>query len=152
MDVMEYKGMNKTETTPVKTRRVGVELLPVWIQIFAESFEVSSSQAEEYLSRGRHLLRFTNTELLLAEIDSEVAGCVALYSKDRIGGIYFIATLPRFRRRGVASALLSAAVSRSIAHGNYSTILQTLRQSNLAKFYNKNDFDRRYSKEIYILE
>ncbi len=153
MDVMEYLGEEPDlQEGDVEVRRVDSESINLWTAVYAESFEVSKSQTQEYTKRtGLAFLR-SDTDFFLAFVDGKVAGCASLYSKDRVGGIYFLGILAEFRRRGIASKLLKVVAKRSEERHNTSLILQTLRQSGLKEFYSKNRFKKTYTKSIYILK
>ncbi len=152
--VMEFvgaAGVEAPEPSNLVVQRIGRDLLDSWIQIFAESFVVIPPQVEEYSARARHLPLNGAVELFMANLGGEPAGCAALYSKNGVGGVYSVGTLPRFRRMGVATALLKAVVQRSKALGNSSTILQVFSETGPVNLYRHNGFELRYPKSIYLL-
>ncbi|MCL4435274.1 MAG: GNAT family N-acetyltransferase [Thaumarchaeota archaeon] len=154
LHVMEFAGADRIKTpepSNMIVQRIGAELLDLWIQIFAESFMVIPPQIKEYSARAQHLPLDGEVELFIASLSGEPAGCAALYSKNGVGGVYSVGTLPKFRRRGVATALLKTVVQRSKALGNNSTILQVFSEEGPVTLYRHNGFELRYSKNIYIL-
>ena len=152
--VMEFAGadgVKAPEPSNLVIQRIGSDLLDLWVQIFAESFMVIPPQIKEYSARARHLPLHGEVELFLASLGGEPAGCAALYSRNGVGGVYSVGTLPEFRRRGVATALLKVIVQRSKALGNSSTILQVFSEVGPVSLYQHNGFELRYSKSIYLL-
>lgn len=153
LDVMEYSNVTKDlKIDNVTVKRVGMESMKVWIRIFASSFGITLSQIQEYSLRSRSLFRRSDIDFYLAYIRGKAVGCAILYSKDGIGGIYFLGTLKEFRDHGVSSSILKAISQRSQELNNDSLILQVLKQDNLEKFYKKNGFKKSYSKQIYYLK
>ncbi len=140
------------EASDVIVHRIGAGQVDLWVRIFAESFAVMHYQNKEYLARAQQLPLQTKVELFLADLDGEPAGCAALYTKNGVGGIYSVGTLPKFRKRGVATALLKTAVQKSKTFGNHWTILQVFREGGPVDFYSHNGFELKYVKSIYILD
>ncbi|MFQ6134195.1 MAG: GNAT family N-acetyltransferase [Nitrososphaerales archaeon] len=152
MDVMEYVGGEPPSYEgDLEIHRVGLESMKIWTSVFTESFEIPLSQAQEYVKRSRHLFPRSDTDFILTYVDGKVAGCAALYSKNRVGGVYSLGILAEFRRMGVASNMLKAAVRLSEERHNDTLILQALRQDGLEEFYSRNSFEKAYTKSIYIL-
>jgi GNAT superfamily N-acetyltransferase len=135
----------------VVVQRIDSELLDLWIQIFAESFTIIPPQIKEYLAHAQNLPLHNGIDLFLANLGDEPAGCAALYSKNGVGGVYSVGTLPRFRKRCVATALMKSVTQRSKALDNHSTILQVFREGGPVNLYRRNGFELRYSKNIYLL-
>ena len=153
LEVMEYVGTKtdlKDNNIPV--RRVGMESMKKWVRIFASSFEVPLSQVQEHTIRNRLLFPRSDIDFYIAYIRGKAAGCVSLYSKNNVGGIYALGTLKEFRNQGVASSLLKAIEDRSKERNNNSLILQSLQKDGLESFYKENGFDKVYSKTIYLLK
>lgn len=153
LDVMEYSGLTKDlEIENVIVRRIGMESMKIWIRIFASSFGISLSQVQEYSLRSRNLFPRSDIDFYLAYIRGKAVGCATLYSKNGIGGIYFLGTLKEFREKGVSSAILKTISQRSKERNNNSLILQVLKKDDLDRFYKKNGFKKSYSKQIYYLK
>lgn len=153
MDVMQYAGDAPLPfERSVEIRRVDIETMNTWVKVYTESFNINMSQTQEYLKRGAAIVTRSDTDFLLAYVKGEEAGCIALYSKNGVGGLYSLGTLPKFRRIGVATSLLKAAINCSQERRNDTLILQVLRQTGLTRLYSKNNFKRIYTKTIYILK
>jgi len=85
--------------------------------------------------------------LLEAEVDGTVAGVSALFRTERLLGAYCIGTVPRFRERGVAGALLNHTWSVASSEGR-SLVLQVLESDGARRFYEKRGFRAVYAKAI----
>ncbi|MEW5840830.1 GNAT family N-acetyltransferase [Nitrososphaera sp.] len=126
-----------------------------WIEVFTESFDAADWRQEVARIMTVAMARAGTTaaarlDLLTCYAGSEPAGCGALFFKNGLAGLYCLGTIPRFRRRGVAGAILSAARQRSGAH--HLLFLQTLESYNLLDYYKKAGFQVAYQKTIYRLE
>ena len=153
LDVMEYSNEPKDlNIENIIIKRVGMESLKSWIRVFSGSFGISLSQIQEYSLRSRILFPRSDIDFYLAFIRGKAVGCATLYSKDSIGGIYFLGTLKEYRDIGVSSIILKAISQRSQERNNNSLILQVLQKDELTKFYKKNGFKKCYSKKIYLLK
>ena len=120
----------------------------MWADLYLKAFDVSISAIEEVRRAVSRMLR-ERVDLLLAKIDGKAVGTLALFSQERVGGIYCVGTDPDYRKHGVGSALLSEAVRLSIRRGNFILGLQILRSANLRNFYVHNGFTKIYDKEVY---
>ena len=63
--------------------------------------------------------------LYLARLDGRPAGACDLFTAAQWGKVDSVVTRSELRRRGVASALVSRAVTNSLTSGNYETYLFT---------------------------
>ena len=61
-------------------------------------------EAEFRLALGR-----VNSEILVAEQDGRIVGCVMVGHDGHRGWLYYVATDPAFRRQGIAGQLIGAA-------------------------------------------
>ena len=120
-----------------------------WTDLYLKAFDVSISAIEEVRRAVSRMLR-ERVDLLLAEIDGKAVGTLAIFSQERVGGIYCVGTDQAYRKHGVGSALLAEAARLSIRRGNVMLGLQTLRSANLRNFYVRNGFTKIYDKEIYV--
>lgn len=82
-----------------------------------EGFEEPANAEEAFRGRtafSQHplaTLTDTNMVYLNARLEGEVVAGVIIHATEDMMGVYGISTLPRFRRRGYASALMRAAVA-----------------------------------------
>ena len=93
----------------------------------------------------RRLVRNRSATLLEARLDGTVAGVLAVFRTRRLAGIYCVGTVPKFRRRGVAGALLDRAAEIAASEGRR-LILQTLKSDGVEDFYSKRGFVDLYRK------
>jgi len=92
-------------------------------------------------------IRKAESTLLEARLGGKVAGVLALHRTSRLVGAYCVGTVPRFRRRGVAGALLARA--REIASSERRTVvLQSLDSDGNSGFYLRRGFVVLYSKAL----
>lgn len=122
--------------------------LSQWVSILIRSFELPESPAFA-ASLCRRFGQGT-TVSYLAEWDGEPAGCAQLFRGAGVAGIYAVGTLPTFRRRGIASALVGHLVREGMAHGDY-VCLQVIAGSPAERVYARLGFQRLFSQECYYL-
>ncbi|MCS7130899.1 MAG: GNAT family N-acetyltransferase [Archaeoglobaceae archaeon] len=102
------------------------------LESFVKAYEESYRGLEIYAYRGRRLIKGYFKWLLArdaegfmtAELDGKIVGFVAcdtnwisLFELKKVGEIHEIFVLPNYRRMGVASKLLSSALSYAIEKG-----------------------------------
>ena len=76
----------------------------------------------------------------------EPAGCVALYAKNGMTGLYCLGIVSKMRRKGIAASILKDAIALS-----ENLFLQTLGSEQLLGLYEKAGFAVAYTKEIYVI-
>lgn len=124
-----------------KVKRIERRLLPVWIDVFCESFAVPEWKREV----GRIMkASFGRLELLLAFDGDTPAGCAALYTKNGVTGLYCLGTVSQLRGRGVANDILKTVSSGDL-------FVQTLGSGRLLPLFQKAGFVVVYTKKIYAL-
>lgn len=84
--------------------------------------------------------RFNPCTLYLGRVDGRPAGACDLFSQDGWGRVESVATRPQFRRRGVAYAVVSAAVRDSLDQGNAVTYLYVEAGSDAERLYRRIGF------------
>ena len=84
--------------------------------------------------------RFPLCRLFLARVGEKMVGACSLFVAERWGRIDSVITHPAYRRRGVASSLVSAVVAFSLSEGNTETYLLTEAQSAGEAVYSKLGF------------
>jgi ribosomal protein S18 acetylase RimI-like enzyme len=153
MDVLEKVGGTSFDVQgDIKVELIDSELLNTWISIFTNSFMIPNDQSYEYKRRINNLTGRPDIDFFLANLNKKPVGCAALFSKNKIGGIYSLGTLKEFRKKGVASKLIEYVIKSSESRNNEYHILQTLGQDSSTDFYLKNNFKIAYSKKIYVLK
>jgi ribosomal protein S18 acetylase RimI-like enzyme len=106
-------------------REVGEEeLRPVWAEgIRSAPHGKDEKLVQQILEHRRVIAHAVPTRFFAAEADGRLAAHCELYSADDAGQVENVATLPQFRRRGLARALVLRAVQESKAAENELTFL-----------------------------
>ncbi len=112
-----------------------------WIDSRLE-FGVSMSQPvlDQLLDRDRRVFRRAGMRIFAGYIDGELAGFCSLLSMEAAGYIDSVVTRREFRRRGVASATVSAAVSASVKARDRATFLLAEAGGRAQRLYEKLGF------------
>ena len=92
-----------------------------WADVMCRSFEQPSEKGD----LGRTVLMTPADQRYLACVDGRAVGSTLLLSQGGMGYLDFVGVLPEYRRRGIASALVTRAVTDSVAMGNRWTSLET---------------------------
>ena len=135
---------------PVSAEGVEVEIAgagcyDTWADIMCACFG-NPPQAGEV---GRPVLCVPEVRLYLASRRGEPAGTALLYSRNGIGYIDAVGTLPDHRRCGVASAVVARAVADSQALGNRWTALEVECESPAERIYRRLGFRRMHFRPRY---
>jgi GNAT superfamily N-acetyltransferase len=85
----------------------------LWARTILGGFSGQRSDNEDNLSALLSLFHQPGSVCLLARVDGEPAGAGALSVHERVAAMYGASTLPRFRRRGVQTALIHALVAEA---------------------------------------
>lgn len=102
----------------VEVERVSVEKLDLYWEILRQTFFAGAPpDALAEGRRGAEVSFAIGAINYVAYLDGEPAGAGMLFPHGSMGGVYNMCTLPRFRRRGTASAILAACVADSRAAG-----------------------------------
>ena len=139
------------DVRPFRSDSVEVEefdqgLYEVWATTMCRSFDFP----DEVGTLGRRVLDIPEVRLYLAYVNREPAGTALLYSKFGLGCVDFIGTLPRYRRRGVASAVTARAVADSQAMGNRWTGLEVVAGSAAERVYTRVGFRPIHNRPRYV--
>ena len=109
------------EVIPNDTETEGVRL---WVEtVLSEDEETRSNPMLRIVTE--HEARSPGCRLYLASLDGRPAAACDLFTADGWGRIDSVVTVPEFRRRGAAAALVCRAVADSLTLGNTETYLYT---------------------------
>lgn len=122
------------------------ESYDVWNDVSWRSFEHPPAMGEI----GRGALLQPDVRRYLARVGGAPAGAALLCSQNGLGYIDLVGTLPEFRRRGIASALVLRAASDSVELGNRWTALETITGSAPEHLYQCLGFRTAYNRHRYI--
>lgn len=145
MSVLLYESPYKLRYSPdIKIKEVNRnEILP-WISVFCSSFNVEKeSDVSRIISNS-----FNSMRLYLAYMKDFPAGCVAVFEKNSLLGLYCFGVLSKYKGKGVATALIS--VCADIAkERDLKLFLQSFQADSLINYYIKRGFTQIYTKRIY---
>ncbi|MCS7222623.1 MAG: GNAT family N-acetyltransferase [Anaerolineae bacterium] len=119
-----------------------------WVSVLVGSFELPASPT--FTASLCRRFRQGTTVSYLAEWDGKPAGCAQLFREAGVAGIYAVGTLPAFRRRGIASALVGHLMREAIAHEDH-VCLQVIAGSPAEQVYVRLGFQRLFAQECYYL-
>lgn len=136
-------GPDSAEGVEVET--AGGGRYGTWAEIMCTCFG-NPPEVEEV---GRSVLCVPEVRLYLASRRGEPAGTALLYSRNGIGYIDAVGTLPEHRRCGVASATVARAVADSQALGNRWTTLEVECESPAERVYRRLGFRRMHFRPRY---
>lgn len=105
---------------------IGSQQVAAWTEIYAQVFELEPAIRDDYLRVLATLLTH-HPEVVsyyLASLDGQPAGVTCLFINDGVAGIYEVATLPAWRRRGIARATVLTALREARARGCRLAVLQ----------------------------
>jgi GNAT superfamily N-acetyltransferase len=120
-----------------------------WCETYLNSFYGNQEFLSQVLKAVKKSLSQFGVKLLIAYLGSEPAGVSALCQSDGLTGVYCVGTLPKHRRKGVASTVLKSAYDITREAGS-SLILQTFVSDSVEPFYFNLGFDRVYKKNVFI--
>jgi GNAT superfamily N-acetyltransferase len=146
MTTFLYEGRYKLQHSPdIAIDKVDKNKVQEWIDVYCSSFDCYSwkDEIERIISNS-----FDSFQLYIAYVKKTSAGCMILFEKNSLLGLYCLGTLARYRRAGVATALISIAAEMVKANG-LKLFLQSLNADGLVGYYVKRGFTPIYTKEIY---
>ena len=144
MTVMVSKGRSQpTDRADARIREASSAR--DWSRAYLLSFYGETSLMPAVTGVVRRLMAKRSTTLLEARQRGEVAGALAIFRTPRLGGIYCVGTVPRYRKRGIAGALLERA-SEIASSEKRLMVLQTLKSDGVESFYTKRGFTALYRK------
>jgi GNAT superfamily N-acetyltransferase len=100
----------------VVVREAAPEEAQTWGRLAVEGFFGGASPAgfEEQMAATFEL---DDTAIYVATVDGEPAACGAVTWRDGVAGLYAMATLERFRRRGIQGAMVATRLARAARAG-----------------------------------
>ena len=146
MSVLLYESRYKLKySADISVEKVGRDKMAEWIDVFCSSFN-SENWRDEIVRRVSN--SFEKFQLYVAYVKSSPAGCVTLFEKNSLLGLYCLGTLTKYRGKGIATALIS--ISADIAkESDLKLFLQSFKADGLINYYVKRGFTQIYTKEIY---
>lgn len=131
----------------VRVREMSARTVDEWAEAYLLSFYEDRTLLPHTSRVVRRLVRNRSASLLEARLGKAVAGVLAVFRTPRLAGVYCVGTVPSFRRKGVAGALLAQASEIAAAEGRR-MMLQTLTSDDAEGFYKKRGFVELYRKQF----
>lgn len=128
-------------------------LIPTFVAILHESFGWSVAVRDQQLAHYRDLVAQTIGRHYLALADGVPVAATSLFAAGdamRRWGVYKVATLPPYRGRGLASALVARALHAAYAGGAESVFLYTQADSPAVAMYARLGFVPAFQRTIYV--
>ena len=153
MHVLKF-DLNNIENDEYKFQVTKIDLntLPVWIDVFCKSFDASDWKSEVEKIVKSYFREFT---LLMSYINYNYnkipSGCVALFNRYNLMGLYCLGTLSPFRGQGIAKNMIKISLSVAQQENLDFLFLQTFNKEGLIRFYKRMGFQIVYNKKIYVL-
>lgn len=154
LDVMVWKKPRTVAAPPgVKVRAVGGDAdMATAVEIVLRGFDFPLDWKEVLLSSLDLEADDVRGQTLLAEVDGVPVGVASLVrTGDKIAGIYSVATLAEFRRRGVATALSLRCIEAYQETDDEVLTLQVVHGSDAQRLYEKLGFETSYTLSLHSL-
>jgi len=147
MSVMELTAPSFKNNPEVKVEVVDANKARDWSETYLLSFYGDRGLMNPVERIVKKILKLKEATLLLAIYRGSAAGTAAIYRRGGLSGVYCVGTRPEFRNRGVASAMLESAHSKSKEDGD-KVILQSMLSDEVETVYVKAGFSRVYVKRL----
>ena len=135
---------------PVRVEQITEQELPAWNQVCWRAFDSRGSlehSLKEKLAAFRSMGAAANW--YLARAGEEPAGTAILYQAEDAAQVLAVGTLPAYRDRGIASALVRRIIADWQAGGSGLLFLDTAPGSAAERLYQRLGFRQAYRREIY---
>jgi GNAT superfamily N-acetyltransferase len=128
-----------------------------WTQTYLQAFYEDEKSSEEAVNKVtavmKKVVRDKKASVFLARVGSkeekEAVGCAVMYrSAGGLAGAYCIGTVPQFRGRGVAAAMLEHIRELAQEEGRR-LVLQTMASDGAEGFYARQGFSLIYAKAVF---
>jgi GNAT superfamily N-acetyltransferase len=146
MSVLLHEARYGLRCSPdVTNKRVERDGAEEWTGVCCRSFGWESLEQEMVQIVDKS---FDKLQFYLSYVKDSPAGCVALFDKNSILGLYCLGILPKYMKAGIRTALISLALD--IARQNSLKLLvQSFSKGGLINYYVKRGFTQIYTKAIY---
>ena len=142
----------KYENNKIAVIKIGMDLIPLWIDIFCKSFDALDWKDEVEKIVNSH---YKDLVLLLSYTDFNTTkipiGCAALYHRHGVMGLYCLGTIESFRGKGSAKQIIKISMQIARNQGLSFLFLQAFTNEQFIDFYKKMGFQILYKKKIYTL-
>lgn len=149
MAIMKLEGHEPSKNRGVQVREMNKGTLDAWADAFIRAFYSDPNLVTKVKRPVEKIFTDPHAKLYVAYVDNRPVGTVALYSLNKVGGAYCLGTLPEYRGRGIATALLQTVISESSMQGNEFLCLQVMKQDRVERFYTSKGFRVAFRRTIY---
>jgi GNAT superfamily N-acetyltransferase len=150
LHITESKSRYETDLIQIIT--VDKESVSIWVDVFCKAFNAEDWYHQIYNVTATNYSRF-NLQLLMIRSDSVFvpAACALLFCHKKVLGLYCLGTLPKFRRRGLASQILKSSILTARDKRMKLFFVQSFMNDGYATMYNKVGLDMEYKRRVYAL-
>ncbi|HET9357447.1 MAG TPA: GNAT family N-acetyltransferase, partial [Nitrososphaeraceae archaeon] len=150
LHITESKSRYETDLVQILT--VDKESVSIWVDVFCKAFNAEDWYSQIYNVTATNYSRF-NLQLLMIRSDSVFvpAACTLLFCHKKVLGLYCLGTLPKFRRKGLASQILKSSILTARDKGMKLFFAQSFMNDGYATMYNKAGLDMEYKRRVYAL-
>ena len=153
--VMVFEGARRERGTPPgvtvqDVRDPDPSFWPWYRGAFREFDDgLSEPELDQLTDRARTIFHPAGLRWCVGTIDEDRAGYTSVLSLEGVAYLDNVVTMPAFRRRGVASATVMAAVRTALAEGNELVFLLAERGAPPARLYERLGFGTRAQVETF---
>lgn len=153
-DAMVHEGEsgNLKDVHDVNVVSSDGRLLDVWTDINMKGFGIPLALRDAFLAMFRKASQYKGTKSYLGYFQGKPAGVCGLVSFNSVGGIFSVGTVPEYRNKGVATALLQRAIADSLSIRNSLLYLITTKGSDAERLYARLGFQVAYTYCRYELQ
>jgi GNAT superfamily N-acetyltransferase len=150
-DAMIFKGETLIlKVSPdVRIAEVGADQLDVWTRVLMRGYGLPEGFQDAVQEMFARVSRHDGSRFYQAySHDSPVGSCLLFWFNDT-ATIYTVATVPEFKRKGVATALINRAIADTSKFGCNMLYLLVERGSETERLYEKLGFVRVFVRRLY---
>src|ERR687883_62850 len=130
--------------------KIGMDLIPVWIDVFCKSFDALELKSEVQRILKKHFNKLTLLIGYVKRNSNQIpAGCALLFNTDRTTGLYCLGTIEPFRHQGLARKIIGSSIDIARQQNASLLICQAFTKQGFAEFYKRLGFQLVYKKKIY---
>lgn len=150
LDVTECKSGYEADL--VQIIAVDKASISIWVDVFCKAFNAEDWYHQIYNVTATNYSRL-NLQLLMIRSDSVFvpATCALLFCHKKVMGLYCLGTLPKFRRKGLASQILKSSILTARDKRMKLFFVQSFMNDGYATMYNKAGLNMEYKKSVYAL-
>jgi hypothetical protein len=146
IDKVQYQNQS------IYVDKIGMDLVPVWIDVFCKSFDALELKSEVQRILKEHFNKLTLLIGYVTRNSSQIpAGCALLFNTARLTGLYCLGTIESFRHQGLARKIIGSSIDIASQQSASLLICQAFTKQGFAEFYKRLGFQLVYKKKIYVL-